>query len=190
MDDTERRLAELTERVQALEEASRGRTAPTPDLAAGELDADLLRRLQQRTGPANRSGGAGGSVLYAGAATTVDGTYLWQMERPVPGLLELDEELLAATLGAISSPTRIRLLKALVEGAHETHELQAALGGVSAGQLYHHLKELTAAGIVAQRGRGRYAIAPHTVVPILAVFAAVLDVAIAPPSRAEKRSRE
>ena len=171
------RVTALTERVAALE-AGLGRTDPIArDLAPGELDAGLLQRLQQRSGPEFDATNETGSVLYAGAATVAGGSYLWQMERPVPGLLGIDDELIAETLAAVSSPTRVRLLKAVLRGARETHELQAALGGVSTGQLYHHLKELTAAGLVVQKGRGRYEVAPQTVVPVLAIIAAVYDLA-------------
>lgn len=172
------RLEALTERVAALEALSRPVDEPTaPTVGPGELDSALLERLQQRSGPAFEGPTSSGSVVYAGAATVAGGTYLWQMERPVPGLLAIDDDLIAHTLAAISSPTRVRLLKAVLQGARDTSALQTALGGVSPGQLYHHLKELTAAGLVVQRGRGRYEVAPQTVVPVLAVLAAVYDLA-------------
>ncbi len=149
---------------------------PQPDEpAAGELDTALLRRLQQRAGAEFDNGRQRGSVLYAGAASIDGGSYLWQMERPVPGLLAVDDDLIANTLVAMASPIRVRLLKAVLGGARETHELQTALGGVSTGQLYHHLRELQSVGLVVQHGRGRYEIAPATVVPLLAIIAAVFD---------------
>jgi Helix-turn-helix domain len=98
------------------------------------------------------------------------------MERPVPGLMAVDDELLANTLSAVSSPSRLILLKALLRGARSTHELQDALGGVSTGQLYH-LKELQSVGLVAQKGRGAYEVAPHTAIPLLVIIAAVYDLA-------------
>jgi DNA-binding transcriptional ArsR family regulator len=99
------------------------------------------------------------------------------MERPVPGLMAVDDELLANTLSAVSSPSRLILLKALLRAARSTHELQDALGGVSTGQLYHHLKELQSVGLVAQKGRGAYEVAPQTAIPLLVIIAAVYDLA-------------
>jgi ArsR family transcriptional regulator, arsenate/arsenite/antimonite-responsive transcriptional repressor len=186
-EDVTDQLADLAERVSALETALQsvlesGPVAPGGAAAAeapGVLDTALLERLQHRSGPRFEDGSTQGSVLYAGAAQLGGGTYAWQMERPVPGLLATDDDLIAGTLAAIANPTRVRLLKAVLAGAHEIHDLQEALGGVSTGQLYHHLKELTAAGLIRQRSRGRYEAAPRTVVPILAVIAAVYDLAAA-----------
>ena len=187
-EDLQDRLDDLATRVAALEAVQSAAAPPRADPgsatepAPGELDVDLLHRLQGRTGaPFDGVSAHGvpthGSVLYAGAATVAGGSYLWQMERPVPGLLTVDDDLIARTVTAIASPTRIRLLKAVLGGAHETHQLQAALGEVSTGQLYHHLKELTATGLVVQPARGRYEIAAHAVVPLLAMIAAAFDLA-------------
>lgn len=170
-------LADLTRRVAALESALASTRETAPPEAPGVIDTALLERLQHRSGPPFEDGSTQGSVLYAGAARLGGGSYAWQMERPVPGLLAIDDDLIARTLAAIANPTRVRLLKAVLAGAHEIHDLQEALGGVSTGQLYHHLKELTAAGLIQQRSRGRYEAAPRTVIPILAVIAAVYDLA-------------
>ncbi len=180
LSELEAKVAELTQRISRLEADRRPNGAgalASPDIGPGELDPDLLQRLQGRSGPGFEEGGESGAVLYAGAARLAGGSYVWQMERPVPGLLGVDDDLIAGTLATVSSPTRVRLLKAVLRGARETHELQDALGGVSTGQLYHHLKELTAAGLVLQKSRGRYEVAPHTVVPVLAIIAAVYDLA-------------
>ncbi len=65
----------------------------------------------------------------------------------------------AAQLGyALSSPQKVGLLRALL--GHES-ESAAALGeaaGLSTGSLYHHLRDLMHAGLLAQAGRSRYAI--------------------------------
>jgi DNA-binding transcriptional ArsR family regulator len=53
--------------------------------------------------------------------------------------------------------------------------LQEALGDTSTGHLYHHLRELQAAGLVQQRRRGEYELVPHAMVPLLVVVAAALD---------------
>lgn len=175
-------IAALAERVAALEAQHPVRsavepTAPTALGAPGEWDVALEERLRQRSGPEFELAGERGSVLYAGDATIAHGSYRWQMERPVPGLLAIPDELIARTLAAVASPIRVRLLKSVLRGAHEVAALQDALGGVSTGQLYHHLKELTAVGLLVQRARGRYEVSARNVVPLLAVIAAAYDLA-------------
>jgi DNA-binding transcriptional ArsR family regulator len=143
----------------------------------GELDMGLLGRLQERSGEPFERGEERGAVLYAGAARLGGGSYVWQVERPVPGLMEIDDELLAKVLSAVASPSRLTLLKALLRGARGTRRLQEALGEVSTGQLYHHLKELQSVGLVVQKGRGTYEVAAQAAIPLLVIVAAVYDLA-------------
>lgn len=173
-------LEDLTRRVTDLESARDDARHQPLRLGPGEPDLELIERLRARSGPEFTAETTAGSVLYAGAATVASGSYVWQMERPVPGLLQVDDDLVAHTLAALSSPTRVRLLKAVLGGARQTHELQEALGGVSTGQLYHHLKELTAVGLLIQRGRGQYEVPAQSIVPFLAVIAAAYDLAGSP----------
>ncbi len=42
----------------------------------------------------------------------------------------------------------------------------------TSGQLYHHLRQLVAAGWLRTAGRGRYEVPPARVVPLLVVLAA------------------
>lgn len=178
--DIATQLSALADRVAALESARSDPRPRSPLPAAGEPDLELIERLRSRSDPEFTAETTAGSVLYAGAATVASGSYVWQMERPVPGLLQVDDDLVAHTLAALASPTRVRLVKAVLGGARQTHELQEALGGVSTGQLYHHLKELTAVGLLIQRGRGQYEVPAQSVVPFLAVVAAAYDLAGAP----------
>ncbi|MGI4790689.1 MAG: winged helix-turn-helix domain-containing protein [Janthinobacterium lividum] len=68
----------------------------------------------------------------------------------------------AALLGyALSSPQKVGLLRALL--GHDS-ESAAALGTaaqLSTGSLYHHLRDLMHAGLIAQEGRNRYQITPR-----------------------------
>lgn len=68
----------------------------------------------------------------------------------------------AALLGyALSSPQKVSLLRALLR--HES-ESAAALGAtthLSTGSLYHHLRDLMHAGLIAQAGRNQYGITPR-----------------------------
>lgn len=178
-------LLELAEQVSALStrleklenllqtrEPREARAAPPPP---GELDLDLLQRLRSRTGPAYDEDGVRGAVLYAGASSSEGLNYVWQMERPVPGLLELEEAPLAQVLSALSNPARLKLLRSMLRGPRSSQQLQETLGNVSTGQFYHHLKELLSAGIVVQKERSRYEVQAHHVIPLLAILAAAYD---------------
>jgi hypothetical protein len=50
------------------------------------------------------------------------------------------------------------------------------LGQPSTGQLFHHLKELLAAGIVHQPQRGTYSLRLAHVIPLLTMISAACDV--------------
>ncbi len=67
------------------------------------------------------------------------------------------------------------MVRALLQQPRTSQDLQAILGVSSPGQLYHHLKELLAAGIVTQTSRSHYEIGERQVVPVLAALAAVSD---------------
>jgi len=77
----------------------------------------------------------------------------------------------AAALAALGHPVRL-LLRQVLSGAATVTELQerAALG--TSGQLYHHLRQLVNVGWLRVAARGRYAVPPDRVVPLLVVLAA------------------
>jgi ArsR family transcriptional regulator, arsenate/arsenite/antimonite-responsive transcriptional repressor len=86
-------------------------------------------------------------------------------------VLEDEPEIVARVFAALGSPFRVRLLRALLEGPRTSQELQTELAVATVGQLYHHLKELLAAGLIVQRKRSVYAIREEIVIPICMVFA-------------------
>jgi len=139
-----------------------------------DLEA-VLRLLRSREGEPYERGDVRGSVAYAGAVSFGKLAYDWDVERPVPELLDLDEDSLARTLSALASPPRLRLISALLPGPRSTQQLQEVLGHVSTGQFYHHLKELLSARLVTQKERSLYAIEAHRIVPLLVVLAAAQD---------------
>jgi DNA-binding transcriptional ArsR family regulator len=172
----ERAVRELTARLAALEVAARpGEEGPPPAPPAELAGVDLIEALRGRRGPPYERGDRRGAVLYAGAVSIGGGEYLWQVERPAPGLLALKPERIAPVLASLSSPQRLSLLGALLAGPKSSQELQEVLGVSSPGPLYHHLKELLAAGIVEQRERSAYQIVARHVVPLLAIWAAAFD---------------
>jgi ArsR family transcriptional regulator, arsenate/arsenite/antimonite-responsive transcriptional repressor len=85
--------------------------------------------------------------------------YLQQRAR-LSDVMNANPERIAKIFAALGSPARIILLRALLGGPRTSQELRQELDDPSVGQLYHHLKELLAAGLVIQPGRSVYAL-PH-----------------------------
>jgi hypothetical protein len=168
----EARLAAVEERLAALE----GRRAPAP---AVDVDPDrfwALAALQERLG-----GDPGaGAVVYTGAVTLPTGEhYVWQQGADVEALLGTDADALVPALAALGHRIRLLLLLAVLGGRRTVAELEGLEGFGTTGQLYHHLRQLTAAGWLQAAGRGRYAVPAERVVPLLLVLAAAGP---APPS--------
>ena len=67
-----------------------------------------------------------------------------------------------ALLGyALSSPQKVALLRALLGHPSESAAALGASAQLSTGSLYHHLRDLMHAGLIAQEGRNRYQITPR-----------------------------
>lgn len=112
-------------------------------------------------------------VLFAGHVH-LEGNpvYEWQQAADVDGLLAKEVEETASVLGALGHPLRLRLLQAVLQGQRAATELGRMEGLGTSGQLYHHLRELQAAGWLRSAGRGRYEVPPARVVPLLTMLAA------------------
>lgn len=68
----------------------------------------------------------------------------------------------AALLGyALSSPQKVGLLRALLGHPSESAAALGASAHLSTGSLYHHLRDLMHAGLIAQESRNRYQITPR-----------------------------
>ncbi|HEX8507881.1 MAG TPA: winged helix-turn-helix domain-containing protein [Propionibacteriaceae bacterium] len=161
----EQRLAALEAAVAALQ-GSRSGPVP-PDDSVGLQDTEtfwLVNALRLRY-PA-------GAVIFAGTASVGKGEVAWQWGAESDRLLEQDWESAAPILDALSHPVRLRLLQRVLNGVATTAELSedATLG--TTGQLHHHLRALVAAGWLQSTGRGRWAVTPQRVIPLLVVVAA------------------
>ncbi len=114
-----------------------------------------------------------GAVLFTGTVDLPTGEhYDWQLGTPVEGLLDEDWSDLGAALAALGHPMRLRLLREILGGRHATTELAHVEGLGTSGQLYHHLRQLTAAGWLRTGARGQYSVPPERVVPLLVILAA------------------
>jgi DNA-binding transcriptional ArsR family regulator len=167
LDDLERRVAALEANAPAT-----GAAEPTP-LA----DLKALDDLRRRDGPRYTRGRMRGAVTYAGSAKLGEEEVLWAGERGLAQIWDLGLAEVARLLAALGHPARLALVRALLVGERSSQELQEVIGSGSAGQLYHHLKDLLAAGVVDQAGRSRYRISVGRIVPLLVIFAAAGDVA-------------
>ncbi|MFJ1808207.1 MULTISPECIES: ArsR/SmtB family transcription factor [unclassified Streptomyces] len=156
------RVAALEERVSRLEgEPKTPRNARTDALWALE---GLRRRL---TGD--------GQVLFTGALDLPTGEhYEWQQGAAVAELLEANWADHATPYAALGHPVRLTLLRAVLRGTRSAAGLQESAALNTTGQLYHHLKQLTAAGWLQTVGRGHYEVPAGRVVPLLVLLSAVV----------------
>ncbi len=88
-------------------------------------------------------------------------------------VLTAEPEAVTRVFAALASPARIVLLRSLIGGPRTSQQLREVLDAPSVGQLYHHLRELLAAGLVVQPSRSVYEIPPSKVIAVcVAVTAA------------------
>ncbi len=173
----EQNVASLQERLAVLE-AARNPSPLSPLPSLPSEDFGILHMMQSRQGFPYELDDKSGAVIYAGAAHIAGAKYGWQMERPVPWLLQLlddEAEMFSRTFAALGSPLRLTLLRELLQGPKTNLQLQEASGISSAGQLYHHLKELLAVGLIEQKSRNLYALPARNIIPFLVLLAASFD---------------
>lgn len=121
-----------------------------------------------------------GRIAYSGTGPWDGRSVVWQMERSWDDLTTGDAHGVARVLTALASPIRLRIVGELTVGPASTGDLADGVDAGTSGQLFHHLKELLAAGLVHQPRRGIYALRPQHVLPLLAIWSAASD--LAPPS--------
>ncbi|MDH2426115.1 helix-turn-helix domain-containing protein [Sphaerisporangium sp. TRM90804] len=158
------RVAELERRMAALEEAG-GRAAPTVTRA----DFWALEALKVKL---REDGADDGGVLFTGAVRLPAGErYEWQYGLPAEALLDGEWADAADAFAALGHPVRLRLLQEIIGGRRTAAELADLEGLGTTGQIYHHLRQLTAAGWLSAAGRGRYVVPGPRVVPLLVALA-------------------
>ncbi|MFD4586964.1 ArsR/SmtB family transcription factor [Streptomyces sp. NPDC058423] len=162
--DLEERVAELERRMAALESVER----PAP--AVTDADFWALEGLKDQL---VRADAESGGVLFTGAVRLpTRERYEWQIGALTEELLEDDWSGLADAFAALGNPVRLRLLREIVGGRRTAAGLAELEGLGTTGQIYHHLRQLTAAGWLHTAGRGRYEVPGVRVVPLLVALAA------------------
>ena len=170
----EEQIAALGQRVAALEEQW-GLAPPSRPVSAVTADFDATAFIQRCSGPPYEEGMLRGALTYVGFAQFAEKRYLVRREAPLPALFAADPAPLAQLFAALASPHRLIVLRTLCAGPRTSQHLQEVLGMSSPGQLYHHLKELLAAGLIVQQGRSGYAIAPGSVIALCMALMAASD---------------
>lgn len=157
LDALERRVAELER------QAARPRQSPVPDPELFWALEGLLDRVD-----------APGAAMITGGVTLPDGRAArWQESAGTADLLAEDWSQHVAALAALAHPARIRLLRHVVDGACTAGELTRIDGIGTSGQVYHHLRQLVAAGWLHTIGGGRYEVPVARIVPLLTTILGV-----------------
>jgi DNA-binding transcriptional ArsR family regulator len=163
MPETDDALADLEARVARLEERLRPGPGPSEEPVDEAEPFWALNELERRH--------PDGAVLYAGAVPTHDGPVRWQMGHSSAGLMDEDWTVHASTLAALGHPSRLQILQAIARGeAHTAADLAQAEGLGTTGQIYHHLRQLVAAGWLRSTTRGRHEVPAERVVPLLVIL--------------------
>lgn len=161
----------VEERLSAVEEAVAGLLAARERLGrvsvaepGGAVPPDLfwaLEGLRERTS-------APGAVVIVGDVELPDGrTAGWQLGAGVEDLLDDTWEALAEVYAALGHPVRLRLLREALRGRGTARELSGLEGMGTTGQVYHHLRQLVAAGWLRVRDGGHHEVPAERVVPLL-----------------------
>jgi hypothetical protein len=79
----------------------------------------------------------------------------------------------AGALAALGNPVRLTLLQEIVRGRDTVAALSEVDGLGTSGQIYHHLRQLTAEGWLHSPSRGTFAVPPPRVVALLAILEAL-----------------
>ncbi|MGW6543307.1 ArsR/SmtB family transcription factor [Streptomyces massasporeus] len=161
--ELEQRVAELERRLAALEGAQR--TGP-------RIDGSDFWALNGLKDQLSEAGADDGGVLYTGSVRLPTGEeYAWQMAALTQDLLEDEWTTAAESFAALGHPVRIRLLREILGGRRTAAELAELDEVGTTGQIYHHLRQLTATGWLHTSGRGRHEVPPGRVVPLLTALA-------------------
>jgi len=165
-----RRLDAMERRLTVLEH--RGADSPAAAPAAPD-DGEPGRTFWVLDALRARLAAEDGAVVLAGVVPLPTGEeYVWQYGRTTEDLLAASWLELSKAIAALGHPVRLRLLQLILTGTRSAGDLQSVEGLGTSGQLYHHLRQLIAAGWLVQTARGHYAVPGDRVVPLLVLLTA------------------
>jgi ArsR family transcriptional regulator, arsenate/arsenite/antimonite-responsive transcriptional repressor len=163
------RFAALEEQIVALEERLAALEKRLPQEATAlpfPQNFFMTATFPQGQRPSQGEHSVQGMLTYGGAVQFAGKPQQIQRQQLLAPLFEMSPEVLAQVFAALANPHRIIILRLLYQGSRTSQQLQEALGMSSAGQLYHHLKELLALGLIVQHSRSAYSLDPAKVITI------------------------
>ena len=161
---SEATLAELQRRLERVEEQLAAGAAQGPSTLAAE-NFWVLEGLRTLPEP---------SIVYAGRVELARQPPVeWQMGHLAEDVLDREWADLAGGLGALGHPVRLGVCSwSRVVRPPPPRELTRLVDLGSTGQIYHHLRQLVAAGWLRTRSKGRHSVPSERVVPLLVILAA------------------
>lgn len=162
-----RRIAEIEARLPDAAGGEGGNHGPRRD-AAPPRSYGALKQLHEYAAPLTH-----GAVVFAGSVVMPEGRRAeWEQSATTDSVMAWDWAELADVLGSLGQPVRLQLIQAVLEGRATVAALMELEGLGTTGQVYHHLRQLVAAGWLETVGRGRYQVPPSRLVPLLVVMVA------------------
>jgi DNA-binding HxlR family transcriptional regulator len=172
--ELERQMQEVTRRLAIVEQAASllPQAVPGPATQHGP-GGPALRPERQQSGDGERDSESGeATVGYWGVGQFGGHRMGIRHQATLSQVFAAEPEAVTPVFAALASPARIALLGALVGGSRTSQQLREVLDDPSVGQLYHHLRELLAAGLVVQPSRSVYAIPPGKLVAVCVAVSA------------------
>lgn len=164
------KYAELAARIERLEQRldEAGADASAASATAPQFDPETFWALEELRRRVGESG-----LVYAGLAQLEYGPVAWQMGHDPKALLETDWIDLVPRIAALGHPVRLRILQLVLRRTATTAaELSRTEGLGTTGQIYHHLRQLIAAGWLHSGARGVHEVPVERVIPLLTILAA------------------
>jgi hypothetical protein len=196
MDELKKQITEiktiLTDKQPASQLAQSGPPTFTPNVSKTpgmHIGSDIMAALNVM-GSTCAANGETGRVTYMGVFKSSGQQSTWvQNEINTDDLLHLVENRMAEkVLNCIGNNDRLNILLALLKEPMTVAELVEKRGYNSTGQVYHHLKPLLMADIIAEEksaGKGKYFVRPHRVQGIIMLLAGIHDMVDIEYSRGE-----
>ena len=153
-----------------------GKIQKMPDMHPDPIIMKMLDRLENTCGEKGETG----TITYLGVFASGGRQSTWiQNEINTDELLELIENRTAEkVLACIGNNDRLNILLALLKQPMTVAALVEKCGYNSTGQVYHHLKPLVAADLIAEdkySAKGTYIVKPHRVQGIIMLLAGIHD---------------